>query len=86
MTRIPFQASTGYTDGTSEGCKPSPLYTGPHCTCTPEGSTLQIDGELYTALNRITAAGCLIHGLGSNYVPDPHEGASMKRPRNTKGE
>ena len=68
MTRIPFQAS-GYTDGTSEGCKPSPLYTGPHCTCTPEGSTIKIDGELYATLTSIRDSGCPFHGL-SNRDPE----------------
>ena len=71
MTRIPFQAS-GYTDGTSEGCKPSPLYTGPRCTCTPEGSTITL------AISIITDVGCPIHGMSSAHVPDPHEGASTK--------
>ena len=77
MTRIPFQAS-GYTDGTSEGCKPSPLYTGPRCTCTPEGSTITLDDGEYLALPRITDSGCPIHGMSSAHVPDPHEGASTK--------
>jgi hypothetical protein len=77
MTRMPFQPS-GYTDGTSEGCKPSPLYTGPRCTCTQPGTQLKIDGELYTAVSIITDAGCPEHGLESAYIRDPHEGASAK--------
>jgi hypothetical protein len=68
MTRIPFQPS-GYTDGTSEGCKPSPLYTGAHCTCTPEGSTITLDDGEYLALTRITDGGCPIHGL-CNRAPE----------------
>ena len=75
MNRIPFQPS-GYTDGTSEGCKPSPLYTGPKCTCTPEGSTLPLDDGDYLALPRITDAGCPIHGMRSNHIPDPHAPAA----------
>ena len=75
MNRIPFQPS-GYTDGTSEGCKPSPLYTGAHCTCTPEGSTLTLDDGDYLALTRITDAGCPIHGMRSNHIPDPHAPAA----------
>lgn len=77
MTRIPFQPS-GYTDGTSEGCKPSPRWTGARCTCTPEGSTLKLEDGEYIALTRITDGGCPIHGMSSAHVPDPHEGASTK--------
>ena len=77
MSRIPFQAS-GYTDGTSEGCKPSPLYTGPKCTCTQPGTQLKIEGELCTAISIITDVGCPIHGMSSALVPSPHEGASAK--------
>ena len=80
MTRIPFQRSGwqegGLSDGTSEDSKPSPLYTGPKCTCTPEGKYITIDGEKYLALSRITDTGCPIHGLSSAHIPDPKEPAA----------
>jgi hypothetical protein len=85
MTRIPFQPS-GYTDGTSEGCKPSSLYTGPHCTCTPEGSTITLDDGEYLALTRITDSGCPIHGMRSNHIPDPHEPAAGTYNRERRSE
>lgn len=83
MTRIPFEESgfhegDCFTGGHSHGCKPSPLYTGPHCTCTQPGTQLKIDGELYTAISIITDAGCPIHGMSSAHIQDPHEPASAK--------
>jgi hypothetical protein len=67
MSRISFQRDGwqegGLSDGTSEGCKPSSLYTGPKCTCTQPGTQLKIDGELYTAISIITDAGCPEHGM-----------------------
>lgn len=60
MTRIPFQPS-GYTDGTSEGCAPSPLWTGTRCTCIQAGKLVWMGGEQYETKTRIQAASCPIH-------------------------
>jgi hypothetical protein len=82
MTRIPFQPF-GYTDGTSEGCAPSPLWTGPRCTCTQPWAQLNLGAELYTALNRITDAGCPVHGEVGAHIPNPHEPAGHLHLRST---
>jgi hypothetical protein len=70
MIRIPFEPS--------EDSKPSPLWTGPRCTCTPAGATITIEGEKYLALSRIMDTGCPEHGAFCDHVPSPHEGASRK--------
>ena len=72
MTRIPFEASgfhegDCFTGGHSHGCKPSPLYTGPHCTC----HTGKIDGVEYAFI-------CANCAFESAHIQDPHEPASAK--------
>ena len=75
MSRIPFQAfgyhEGGLSDGTSEGCKPSPLWTGPRCTC----HVGLIDGVKYAFI-------CANCAFESAHIPNPHEPAAAKgRPK-----